>query len=384
MDSEQSKIWCCVIALVIGNFFSATCLEILAPFYQEVAESKGLKRSEYALVFGIYSLGMIIMSPIIGSNLQTMGVRNTINVGLVTMGTSTALFAILDKVDNKDAFLALSLSLRILAACGSAGFQIASISLCAMMFSENIPLLFSIIDTTIGLGEIVGPFIGGLLYTLGGFFLPFVTLGITLILATVLVELLLPLFNVASQETQDKPSLRNITKVPNVLTILYVVVCAASGESFLFPLLEPHLRDFRLNSTEMGGPFLVSGGSYMVCAVIFGKICTIFQPKRIYFIGAILTIIAFVIIGPLPFLPLEKTKTTAIVALGILGIGMAAQVVSSFTEVLHIVISFGFPDTTGTYGLISGVTAQNESPLIANPGIRNGPAQNESPFTPAE
>ena len=37
--------------------------------------------------------------------------------------------------------------------------------------------MFAILETFFGLGMILGPFIGGLLYEIGGFILPFVILG---------------------------------------------------------------------------------------------------------------------------------------------------------------------------------------------------------------
>ena len=46
-----------------------------APFYPAEAEKKGCVPSEYGLVFGIFELTVFLVSPIIGANLNRMGLK---------------------------------------------------------------------------------------------------------------------------------------------------------------------------------------------------------------------------------------------------------------------------------------------------------------------
>ena len=46
-----------------------------APFYPHEAEKKGCMPSEYGLVFGVFELTVFLVSPIIGANLNRMGVK---------------------------------------------------------------------------------------------------------------------------------------------------------------------------------------------------------------------------------------------------------------------------------------------------------------------
>ena len=46
-----------------------------APFYPHEAEKKGCVPSEYGLVFGIFELTVFLVSPIIGANLNRMGMK---------------------------------------------------------------------------------------------------------------------------------------------------------------------------------------------------------------------------------------------------------------------------------------------------------------------
>ena len=48
---------------------------IQAPFYPQEAEKKGCVPSEYGLVFGVFELTVFIVSPIIGANLNRLGMK---------------------------------------------------------------------------------------------------------------------------------------------------------------------------------------------------------------------------------------------------------------------------------------------------------------------
>ena len=47
----------------------------------------------------------------------------------------------------------------------------------AKEFPNNVATMFAVLETFFGIGMIMGPTIGGALYELGGFTLPFVSLG---------------------------------------------------------------------------------------------------------------------------------------------------------------------------------------------------------------
>lgn len=48
------------------------------------------------------------------------------------------------------------------------------------------------LETFFGLGLIAGPMVGGILYSVGGYYLPFVSLGILLLVVAILTMCILP------------------------------------------------------------------------------------------------------------------------------------------------------------------------------------------------
>ena len=121
----------------------------------------------------------------------------------------------------------------------------------AKEFPENVATMFAILETFFGLGMILGPFIGGLLYEIGGFILPFVIMGGMLIAATLFVVIMLPRSRDVPQENQDKPSMITALKVPSIVMASYSVACAAASLGFLQATLEPHLRDYHMNAVQV-------------------------------------------------------------------------------------------------------------------------------------
>ena len=62
----------------------------------------------------------------------------------------------------------------------------------AKEFPDNVATMFAILETFFGIGMIMGPTVGGALYELGGFTLPFVALGSVLVGAAIFCSFLLP------------------------------------------------------------------------------------------------------------------------------------------------------------------------------------------------
>lgn len=89
-------------------------------------------------------------------------------------------------------FISLAFTIRIIEALGNAAFLTASFAIIAKEFPNNVSVTFASLETFFGLGLIVGPMVGGFLYSLGGYYLPFVTLGLLLFLTAIITMCILP------------------------------------------------------------------------------------------------------------------------------------------------------------------------------------------------
>lgn len=345
----------------IADFCNAICVSLQAPFYPQEAEKKGATAAEYGLVFGIFELVVFVVSPFYGQNLNRVGPKLMFNAGILITGLCAVLFGLLDKVDGRYTFISLSFIIRIVEAMGNAAFLTASFAIIAKEFPDNVGTTFASLETFFGLGLIVGPTVGGALYQVGGYTTPFVVLGGALFLTALMTIFALPDHGDHDLESQTGASLLEILRIPGVFLAAISIMVTSLTIGFLSATLEPHLRQFNLSPVVLGVMFVVNGGTYALTAPCWGWLVDKkINPKVATVIGSVLLIVAFCLVGPAPFLPtLEPGSNDLLllitIGLVIHGLGIAAELVASFTDALRTVIALGYPNNIESYGLISGL-----------------------------
>lgn len=142
-----------------------------------------MRESAAGFVFSVYALVMMIASPLLGKVLPVIGVKFMLLSGIWFAGWSNILFGFLDHVQDPTSFSVLCFVVRSVGAFGAASFSTASYTYIIQLFPDNVGLAFGLTETCVGIGMSLGPAVGGLLYGLGGYSLPFYVLG-SFILAT--------------------------------------------------------------------------------------------------------------------------------------------------------------------------------------------------------
>ncbi|XP_059049147.1 MFS-type transporter SLC18B1-like [Achroia grisella] len=349
--------WLTIIVISIADFCNAICVALQAPFYPLEAEKKGCTATEYGLVFGIFELVVFIVSPFYGAHLNKFGPKVLFNGGILTTGTCAILFGLLDKVEGHVPFITLSFIIRIVEAMGNAAFLTASFAIIAKEFPNNVASMFASLETFFGLGLIVGPMLGGTLYSLGGYTLPFAVLGSALFCAAVMSCVVLPKTHDDEDVKPTGPTMLTLLRIPGVLLAAISIMSTSLSISFLQATLEPHLRQFQFSPVVLGLMFVINGGVYAASAPGWGWLCDRPQMKQKYVtvIGCMFISAGFLLIGPVPFLNLPTVTWVIVLGLVLHGFGMGSQLVASFSDALSTAIASGLPNTIETYGLVSAM-----------------------------
>ncbi|KAL1140892.1 hypothetical protein AAG570_000820 [Ranatra chinensis] len=348
--------WLTLIAIGGFHFSSAICISLQAPFYPQEAESKGATATEYGLVFGSFELVAFLSSPIIGKYLYSMGVKTTLNCGIIIAAASAICFGLLDMIPTHDTFISLSFLLRMTESLGSTAALVAAFSITAAVFPQSVATTFATLEVFYGLGYIAGPTLGGLLFSLGGYQLPFITMGSIMITVGLFIFLVLPPISKTEALDGEKVSMQQILRVPGVLLDSFGVVSISISIGFYAATLEPHIREFGLSPVSNGLMFIISGGTYALVAPLVGRICDKWvYPKKVMCAGSLLVITSYILVGPSPFLPLPTTLPFCIFGLVIHGFGIAGLMVPTFIDSICSAVSAGFQDDINTYGIISGL-----------------------------
>lgn len=348
--------WVTLFVFSLADFCSAVCVSLQAPFYPLEAEKKGATATQYGFVFGVFELTVFIVSPIYGKYLNKLGPKFVFNAGIFTTASCSILFGFLDKVEDTNLFIGLSFAIRIVEAMGNAGFLTASFAIIAKEFPDNVATTFASLETFFGIGLIVGPTVGGALYQVGGYTLPFVSLGGVLFFTAILTFVLLPKHDDHSCKDSKGGGIRKALQVPGIAVAAFSIVSASCSIGFIQALMEPHLRPFNLTPIMLGLMFVINGAVYAMCAPAWGWLCdNHLRPKMVTAFSSVLVIVGFSLIGPLPFLGITPSLGLISFALVIHGIGFGGEVVAAFVDAHREAVYNGFPDNLDTYSMISGL-----------------------------
>ncbi|XP_017781207.1 PREDICTED: MFS-type transporter SLC18B1-like isoform X2 [Nicrophorus vespilloides] len=351
--SREQKLTLASLALV--DFMSFCSMSIMAPFFPREAAEKGLSDTLSGFVFSFYALVMFLTSPIFGKLTPKLGPKFLFLSGMFTAGACNLLFGMLEYIHDYTLFTTFCLIIRGLEALGASAFSTASYVFVINTFPNNIGSVLGILETFVGLGMSTGPAIGGILYSLGGFDLPFFVLGITMILIIPINVWLLPSLKEFNMNN-NSISVLKLIKLPAVIITGLIVVVASSTWAFLDPTLEPHLRQFDLAPEKIGLIFLLFSALYGISSPIWGWLADkVNNHWSMMICGLFFSTIGLLLLGPTPYIAyLESSLWLNLVALSILGISVALALLPTFQSVLTSAVEGGCTPSMQMYSVVAG------------------------------
>uniref|UniRef100_A0A1I7ZP14 MFS domain-containing protein n=1 Tax=Steinernema glaseri TaxID=37863 RepID=A0A1I7ZP14_9BILA len=353
-SSLSKREWATIIMLAFANLCSTIAFGCIAPFYPAEAKEKGLNTTQVGIVFGAFELVMFICAPLLGRYMAFFGSKRMFVAGLIITGITAMAFGGMNLMPAGLPFFLASLGLRCIEAVGDAAFVTSSFAISAKAFPGRIAIIVGIMETFAGLGYMLGPVVGGVLYDYGGFQLPFFVLGGVLIVAgTVSCYLVEEYVDEAGEDTKG---MMGMLKIPLIWIMVYAVVICAISLSFLDPTLSSHLESFNLSTTMVGLMFLLCGGVYTATAPVWGLLLDRYKCTNFLMLfGAVTTIISMFLIGPTPLFGMSKDLFWIGVGLALLGLAAGALYIPTFQNCLDAVREEGYEDNFQTYGCVSGV-----------------------------
>ncbi|XP_049855808.1 MFS-type transporter SLC18B1-like [Schistocerca gregaria] len=343
-------------SLALVDFTSFCSMSIMAPFFPKEAAQKGMSDTISGLVFSFYALVMFISSPVFGKILPLTGAKFLFMTGMFVAGSCNFLFGLLARIDSYTIFTMYCFLVRGMEALGASAYATASYVFVVEVFPDTIGTVLGILETFVGMGMSIGPAVGGLLYSIGGFELPFYSLGI-LMVATVPINFCLLPSTGAGSINKHTGSLLHLVKLPSVIVISLVIVVVSNTWGFLDPTLEPHLREFNLSAEEVGLIFLLFSALYGIFSPIWGWLADRVNNHWSMMVWGLLACsLGLLLLGPSPLLPfLNKSLWLVLVALSILGVSVALTLMPTFQGVLESAIEGGCSDELSTYSMVAGV-----------------------------
>ncbi|KAJ8288611.1 hypothetical protein COCON_G00012700 [Conger conger] len=343
-----------LISVASVNFSSMICYSILGPFFPYEAKQKGASQTVIGLIFGCYALCNLMGSLILGKYIVQIGAKFMLVSGLFVSSGCTVLFGMLDRVPGTKMFIALCFIIRSIDAVGFAAAMTSSFAVSAKVFPNNIATVMGSLEVFTGLGLILGPPFGGLLYQSFGYELPFIILGCVLFLMVPFNMYILPNF----EATPSKDSFLRLFTCPKTVLICFMIFTLSSGLGFLDATLSIFATEkFSMSPGYVGLLLLGVSLPYCLSSPFLGFVSDKFPfiRKWLMVLGGLATALGFCFLGPIPILHIQSQLWLLIFMLAIIGFSLGMTGIPTFPEILNCAYENGFEEGLSTLGLVSGL-----------------------------
>ena len=321
-----------MVVLVCTNIANLSChavYSVLSSFYPPQAKAKGMSDDMVGFTFAIFAGIIFVFSPVAGKLMERRGKVWVYLCGLCIASVSTILFAFAALVPDGWPFAAWCLTMRIAQGVGSALEETAMYAIIAELDTENVTFYLGICEVSTGLGYMIGPPLGGFLFHMGGFSMPFVFLGALIAPAAIGFHRFMPHEvnrGAKDEERSESVSLRGLTRNPQVMVMAVAGMIANMDYAFLEPTLGEHAASAGIAESPeaIGALFSVAMTSYTLSCPVIGLIARKDRlgPRTVILVGLFLQLLGFMLIGPSPLLQQSRVGTPQVIfALLLFGVG---------------------------------------------------------------
>jgi len=297
------------------------------PFFPHEAKRKGLSALELSIVFGIYELSIFFTSLFASKVLKVVGKKATVVRGIAMEGLSCIVFGCLTFVDNKVGFLVGCLITRVIEAIGQCVTFIGVLNILMQQFPRYIPFVAAWSNTFFGVGMIMGPFFGEIIFDAVGYVWTFSLVGLLLLVLVPLAMFIYPkdIKIMDPHKSSDKNMVLPLLSIPGTCLALFAVAVSMICSGFVQVSLAYNIARFGLKRMSLGLLFVVSGISYAIANPLWGWLVGLgLLPEICMAIGALFVGLGFLFIDPVPLFPLPPELALAILGLAMIGTGFAA------------------------------------------------------------
>lgn len=325
---------------------------LVVPILPGYALSLGVSQTAIGFLFASYAIALFVATPIFGILSDKIGRKGPMLWGLLGLAGSTLLYAFAKH------FWMLVLA-RSLQGVSAAITWTAGFALLADLFpSQDRGKVMGIALSGQSIGTLIGPTVGGWLYQLGGYEIPFLAATGLAILDGVLRIFLIQ--DVPHETSERAVSSLQLLKNRRLLIIVGVVIIGASIPCVLEPTLPLRLQNgMKLSSGMTGLLFAIPTLAYAISAPVIGSLSQRIGRYKAMSLGMIVAAACF------PFIALSNSLWLVAIVLVFLGIGMGTAITPCLPEFAEISetsgassfgASFSIYNTAYSIGMMIGPT----------------------------
>ena len=330
----------------------------MIPFFPLEATRRGVSQTVTGAVFSSFALTQLIVYPATGRLVPLLGVTRSYCLGLTATGVTTIVFGLLPCIRDKWTFIAACVVTRALEATAVSILSTAALTVVANKFSERTNTAISITETMAGAGVSLGPAVGGGLYSVGGYGLPFYVLGVLMLLSAGLTLLLMP---AVGQPTRQPgrfwPMLRVFVGSAEAWLCCLILLTVSMNWTSIDPGIGPYVfTAIGVTPAQLGLYYLVATGAYSVFSVAWGRLHDAVHNTYLLTTGCLVGAAAgLLLLAPSPLLPLRPSWWLLGLGLTVTQMAQGGSFIPIFSKMLKACTAHGLENTVVTQAFVSSV-----------------------------
>lgn len=181
--------------IVLWKILTATLLAniaygIVAPTVPLIFEQKQIPRTAVAIIFSIYNLPIVLVSPFVPMMIKRYTSHVVITFGVLLFGFVLIFMGLIEYMEDTRLIIAYILTCRLVQGFCSSLIQTTCYAVAANDFPDDKDRIIGYIEAVMGIACGLGPFFGASLYVVFGFARSFFVFGMSLLIfAYVLVKM---------------------------------------------------------------------------------------------------------------------------------------------------------------------------------------------------
>ena len=338
-----------------------------APFFPNMAKEKGSSVLWVGFISSGFDFTAIVLAVILPLIFNYKKVTLGFLLGSFSAGTACLLFAFTELISDLCLFNVSCWLIRAVFGAASSCVWGFGIPLFTEMYPEHASMIIGVIEGVYALGLMTGPAVGSLLYSLGGFQLPFLASGVFQIFLVALLTSLLP--HTRNLDRTDVNSVSELTKIhqlnddegantcnkehnfikfisrPGMVcgTLSYAMSCSIIGhiDVSVAPIL---LETYGIDGGKSGFVFLTYAFAYTLGCPMVSILVSKGYASYLYIISPLLTAVVFSILFVPEYVSQVAHIQILMVSLVLLGALFAMASVPVLLIAGKISLLYGFTD----------------------------------------
>ena len=376
-----------LFALYTLNFFINAANSVLAPFYPNEAIAKGVSKSLIGIVFSTHPICSFFFSLILGKMMKLWGRKKILSISLMLQASGLILFGAVINFDNYAIFLTISVLARGIQGIGLGAYGSIAYAYLPLLYPDTVAKKIGFMELLTGLGLMLGPLMGGVLYELGGYQCPFYVMSAIFIISAPFILKKLPQDKQFLEDVKEKKETLHLSKFfqnRRILSLYILLILPNCGISFLEPTLADHLKNFTSSDFIIAILFSVGTLTYALTIPLINMLDKHYNKKSALIFGTIVCSVSYIFLGPYEGIGLPSHLWLIILGLCIMGIGCAFSLVPSIPEFINIGSDIYPDDQEGVGDMASGLFNSSYSAGILIGPLFGGALDEKIGFANAE